>query len=256
MPGGHTEPALRAKKPDEAVSMTTTSLLNPRVRRQRSRLRRPFTLLEMLIAMAVLAVIMLILFRFFANVQDAWSVSMNTTELYENARVALDIVTRDLQAAVAKANDIPGQHIRFHQAAGDKLWFITSGDPSDAAKSSLIEVGYRLNDNHFERAFVDDTNANWNIYGPRDDASHQDGYLKVIGAVLQESFVCYDASLSPYTPNNEGNETFLPSMVSITLRLIDSKSFELWKRLPEAQRPELEQKVSRTFRKTIYLGNQ
>ncbi|OGV74249.1 MAG: hypothetical protein A3K19_14145 [Lentisphaerae bacterium RIFOXYB12_FULL_65_16] len=236
------------------MSVATQSLSH--ATKRRAPRRYAFTLLEMLVAMAVLAVVMLILFRFFANVQDAWSVSMNTTELYENARVALDIVTRDLQATVAKANDIPGQHIRFHQDSDDKLWFVTSGDPSDAAKASLIEVGYRMSDNQFERAFVDDTNANWNIYGERDDAHDQDGYLRVVGGVLSESFVCYDSSLTPYTPNNAGNETMLPSMVSVTLKLIDSKSYELWKRLPLAQRPELENKVSRTFRKTIYLGNQ
>jgi len=213
-----------------------------------------FSLLEMLIAMGVLAFMMLVLFRFFSNVQVAWTASMNTTELYENGRVALDVITRDLQSATARADDIPGQHIRFHQDGPGALWFVATADASAAANSPLVEVGYRINENRFERAFVDDTNAAWNVYGPRDDADDQDGYRRVIDGVIDQQFVCYDDSLQAYTPDIAVEETALPNMVSVILTLMDGKSFRVWQQMPAEQRTALQQKVARTFRKTIYLG--
>ncbi len=221
---------------------------------KKRRFQEGFSLIEMFLAMGLLAFLMLVLFRFFANVQSAWTLSMNTTDLYENSRVVLDVITRDLQSAVARADDIPGQHIRFHQPAPDQLWFITAGEPTPAAHSSLMEVGYRLNDNCFERAFVDDSNTNWNVYGARDDADDQDGYHRVVDAVLAETFTCFDEQMVSYVPNTLTTETQLPAVISVTLVLMDSKSFKLWERLPTAQRPDLERKAARTFRKTIYLG--
>ena len=206
----------------------------------------------MLVAMAILAFLMLTLFRFFSNMQLAWSSSMNTTELYENGRVALDVITRDLQSAVARANDIPGQHIQFHQPDSQSVWFVTVSDPAPGAFSSLVEVGYRLQNNRFERAVVDDTNAAWNIYGARDDADDQDGYGRVIDGVINQAFVCSNSSLAQIQPNQA---TQLPHMISVKLTLMDTKSFKLWQRLSSDQKTQLERKVSRTFLKTVFLGN-
>ncbi len=215
--------------------------------------RRRFTLLEMLVSMAIIAFLMLVLCRFFANVQLAWTASMNTTELYENARVALDVITRDMQAAVARSNDMPGQHITFHQPDSGKLWFIAVGfPPSPAAASSLVEIGYRFSENRFERAFVDDTCDEWNVYGDRDDADDQDGYIRVVEGVVGLEFVCYSRGTTPYTPSQNHE---LPNMVGVVLTLMDSKSYKLWEQLTPARRTILEKKVARTFRKTIFLGN-
>jgi Tfp pilus assembly protein FimT len=211
----------------------------------------PFSLLEMLLAMGLLAFLMLVLVKFFANMQTAFTLSMNTAELYENARVAFDVITRDLQCGVAAADDIPGRNICFHQSGGGSLWFVTSGEISSSAKCGLIEVGYRWSANRFERAFVDDTNSGWAVYGNRDDADDQDGYRKVIEGVMGQSFVCYSESMVAYSPNQA---TALPHVVSVMLTLMDSKAFALWQRMPEPQRRALEGKVTRTFRKTVFLG--
>lgn len=213
-----------------------------------------YSLIEMMVSMAILAVLMLVIFRFFGNMQTAWSSSMNLAELYENARVSLDVVTRDLQAALAHADDIPGQHIRFHQPATDAVWFVSATEGGPDSSAGIIEVGYRLNNNEFQRAFVDDTHASWNVYGARDDASSQDGYQRVVGGVTGLSFTCYDRTMTAYVPNTLETETALPSMVTVVLVLMDGKAFQLWQRLPEERRPAFEQRMTRTFRKTVFLG--
>ena len=215
--------------------------------------RHRFTMLEMLVAMGLLAFMMLILFKYFANVQGAWNVTLNTTELYENGHLVLDVITRDLQSAVARANDIPGQHIQLHQPNAGSLWFVTSGEGSAAAASSLLEIGYRLEKNEFQRAFVDDSNTAWNIYGDRDEASDQGGYIRVIDGIIAETFLCYDLDALAYVPNQA---TSLPSMISVILTIMDGKSFERWQQLPTGTaKDEFASRASRTFRKAVYLSH-
>ena len=211
-------------------------------------------MIEMLVAMAVLAFIMMFLFRGFSQMQGAWTASVNATELYENGRVALELITRDLQAAIARADDTPGNHIRFHQPDSASLWFVTVGDTTESASSSIIEVGYRTDGHQFERSFVDDSHAEWNVYGPRDDASQQTGYRRVIGEVLSQQFICYDRNMQEYVPDTIEEETMLPNAVTVVLQLMDSRSYLRWQNLPEDKKAEYERQVTRTFRKTLYLG--
>ena len=213
--------------------------------------RRPFSLVELLLTMGILVILIMILFRFFANLQTAWSASMNTTELYESARATLDVVTRDLRSALATSDDIPGEHIRFDQPDAQSLWLVTAGEPPEGASCGLVEIGYRWQDQQFQRAFVDDTSSAWNIYGYRDDAADQAGYHSVVDAVMALEFICYDASMQAYTPSNA---TELPNVVSVALTLMDQHSYRLWQRLPTDRQAALEQKACRTFRKSIFLG--
>jgi len=212
--------------------------------------RGGFTLVETLVSLAVLSVIMLTICRFFANAQAVCTASLNRTELYQSARVLLEIVTSDLQTATAKRDDIPGQHIYLHQPSADSLWYVSVGDAGPAARCSLLEVGWRLKENQIERAFVSDSCTSWNIYGARDDASAQDGYQQVVEGVMSLSFLCYNASSVQYTPTQA---TSLPTRVIVVVKLMDDKSFRLWQRLPVDQRVDLERRVCRTFRKSVSL---
>jgi len=108
-----------------------------------------------------------------------------------------------------------------------------------------------LRDHRLERAFVSDSSGSWNIYGERDDASDQDGYQRVVDGIMSLEFLCKNARSEHYTPNQE---TSLPTLVVMVVRMMDDKSFELWERLPEAEREALEKKVCREFRKTVALG--
>ena len=217
---------------------------------------RHFTLIELLAAMGILVVMMLVLFRLLGSAQQAWTTSNSHAEVFENARIALDIISRDIQSAVARQNDVPGSNIQFRQEAADKLWFVSargSGVPCE-----LAEIGYQLNTttNCFERAIEDSTSANWNLYGARDSADKQGGYQRVVGGVLALNFVCTgpDASVN-WTTDKE--HAYLPGSVTVELTLMDSKSMALWARLPvgSTTRTTIEKRAARTFSKTIFLDN-
>ncbi len=63
-----------------------------------------YTLVELLMAMAIFAIISVIMMRFFSSAQQIWSKASQKNVLYADARVALDIMTADLQSALYDNN--------------------------------------------------------------------------------------------------------------------------------------------------------
>jgi type II secretion system protein J len=217
---------------------------------------------ELLAAIAILILLMYMLFRFISSAQTAWSLTTSSTEVYEKARIAFDVITRDLQSAVARSNDMPGRHIRFKQTAGDELTFVSctnpSATPTNFALSDFCEVGYQLDTYTLERALVDSTDPSWNIYETNPSpstADDQGGFQKVIGGVLSLAFVCYDDTMTPHTWSGMDYETTLPFAVQVSMRIMDDQSFKKWRNLTGTPQAELEDKAARSFTKMVFLGN-
>ena len=59
--------------------------------------KKPFTLLELSAAMAVLVIFMLFIMRFFTTSQDVMNRSSGKTDQYERARIVMDLLANDLQ---------------------------------------------------------------------------------------------------------------------------------------------------------------
>ena len=210
--------------------------------------RRSFTLIELLAATAIVMIIALLSFKFFSNLQNVWQHAVGRTSTHEDARLALGLLARDLQAAIACTDDRPGYDIRFHQPSDTELWFVCDSSADSTVPCSLIEVGYRLREGCLERAFVDQSNAAWNIYGDRDNAHDQGGYQLVVDGVTNLQFACFDDARQPFVPSQLSR---LPAMVCITLSVMDFRDLQRWRALPVGQRPTFEKKAARTFWRTI-----
>ena len=102
-----------------------------------------FTLVELILAMSIFAVLMLILMQIFGSTQDVWRKTGAKADSYESARIALNIITEDLNSAIY-VSDVAGESFRY--VGGDRLWFVTKKPYKiDAAQKSLdVEVLYRL----------------------------------------------------------------------------------------------------------------
>lgn len=130
--------------------------------------RQGFSLVELLVAMAVLSVMMVLLFGIFDQATDAWRRSEQKIDAFREARAALHYLKRDLEAMVVDANvpwvffadprqvpdaPPPAGYGPVRAAAppaanGDTLFFI-SRQPMEAQESGslsdLCAVGYYLN---------------------------------------------------------------------------------------------------------------
>jgi len=63
-----------------------------------------FTLLELLAAMGVLAVMIVMLFAAFSEASRAWLIAENRVETFTQARAALDLMSRELSQAITTSN--------------------------------------------------------------------------------------------------------------------------------------------------------
>ena len=99
--------------------------------------RAAFTLIEIMVSMAILGLIMVMLFGIFEQVNKAWLNSENRVETFTQARAIMDLLSRELSQAVATPK------ITFY---GDvnKVYFIAPVNTDPANQADLCEVGYEF----------------------------------------------------------------------------------------------------------------
>ena len=217
---------------------------------RRRPLRHRFTLVELLATVAIVAVLGTTLIRFYSNMQRSYNGSLRLAALGADARAVFSLITRDLRLTAAREDDLPDLDIKIHQPGDDQLWFVSANESGAGGGTSLLEVGYRLNETTLERAEVDDRSEDWNPYGDRDDAGNQTGYQPVIDRVLDFRITCYDQRLAIRTPNQASQ---CPALVGIEVTILDPKSFERWKVLGGDRQDDFADQHSRTFRKTVQI---
>ncbi len=224
-----------------------------------------FTLIELLAAMGIFTIIMLIVFQMLASSQKVWSLSETNTRIYENARIALDVITRDLQCAIASnrhGGEIPFWTGIHNASTGeDLLAFVSAVDPSTSADSKLCEIIFHndTTNNELKRSVVDDGSANWDFYGQTTDTNLftvSSGRQTVIRGVDNLFFICYEAdgdvigdTDADDIPDTNTTVTTLPAAVYVSITLFDPKLSDVWGNLPDAKKNQ----SRRTFTKMIYL---
>jgi type II secretory pathway pseudopilin PulG len=231
-----------------------------------------FTLLELMFAMGIFSLIMAVLFRFIDIAQKAWTDSSNRSMVYENARLAFDLIARDLQSSYYSEDAIPFWHkadtgASWNENRNESLSFIstTNTPPYDNCDSKFYEVKYQLyyatshtdsnegwlmrsvTGDHIDPADGGGANSKWNYlenfnvsYGTAssaftgDDAS-SDSYSGVIPYVVDLSFVCLRRDGTEITADATGiNSTDFPSSVIASITLMDRFSFKKWQALDAA----------------------
>jgi len=238
--------------------------------------RRNFTLVELLTAMAVLSILMLMLFQFFSSAQRAWSAMETNTRIYENARIVLEVITRDLQSAVASNED--GRKIPFYVGpdgaggVGNQIGFISRVEGNNDVQADLCEIVYSWTNvvgspnyqYQFRRSRVCDRNSGgavnnaWDFYNKTDASWVTTGLTpqQVIPGVLALSFTCVYSLPNPYTSTNpttnyiiDANRAIpvLPKAVLVNLTLCDEKLLNA--------PAQLRDRSKRTFTKMIYLNS-
>lgn len=119
--------------------------------------RRPgkgFTLVELLVAMAILSALMVMLFTFFDQATKAWQNSEKRVDAFREARVALYYLQRDLRGLVVTTNfstnnlylDLGGTTVpsSADTNGGDIVFFLArqSDQAQPGNRSDLCAVGY------------------------------------------------------------------------------------------------------------------
>lgn len=69
-------------------------------------MRKGFSLIELLVAMAVLAILLVLLAQMFSMVSNTWRAGRSQVDNFAQARVALDVIGRDVESSVLRP-DLP-----------------------------------------------------------------------------------------------------------------------------------------------------
>ncbi len=224
-----------------------------RLNRLRARRHRPFTLIEILAAMAIFVVLMAVMFQFIAGAEKIWTRADRNAKIYGNARTAIDIISRDLQSAIA--SDMPGREIPFYYNDAEEVpAFVTATNllPADGGYGNLAEVTYEVDGNQLRRYIVS-TGTAWDFYDINTDWYSNPGSWNaspvVVDGVRYCSIVAYDYTGNPPfpTPGEVQTSSYLalPQMAEIRIRVFDPGA-------PDAE----QDKTARTFSKTVYFRTQ
>lgn len=123
------------------------------MRNKKSQIKRCFTIVEIVVAMTVFALLMLIIMQIFGSMQNVWATTSGRTQTHQSVRVVMDMITSDLQSAFYDPEAKYWESWCYYQknASGysfdenSRLWFVTHRQKSVQAKNSpLVQTGYWL----------------------------------------------------------------------------------------------------------------
>lgn len=94
--------------------------------------RRSFTLLEVLVAIAVFGLVVTAAAGTFAAIQQAWRRQRNTIDLVQNARWAMERIANELRRGGAPiATPGGGNRLRFQLSPTNRVWYWRGNTDSD-----------------------------------------------------------------------------------------------------------------------------
>ena len=111
-----------------------------------------FTIIEIVVAMLVLATLLTIIMQFFESARSGWSLASSKNRVFENARVAFGLMNRHIQGIYYKNEVVPFYHKGSDytgspdEFANDSLSFVAYMDdlPNTSCTSKACEVQYQL----------------------------------------------------------------------------------------------------------------
>ena len=120
-------------------------------------MKKPFTLIEILVAMSVLAVFLLGLMQFYSSTETLLSSGAERTEMYERARIAMDMMANDLSCIYYSQSDDDLTPFRSSGENDDTGYFeavtIRPEKLNSKAKTNIVAVRYQLKSNSLFYSF-------------------------------------------------------------------------------------------------------
>lgn len=194
-----------------------------------------FTLLELLVSMGVFAILMLALMQFFTSAQSIWTRSNTRYDMYDNARLALNLMATDLQCLYY--DDYKTNAKYFDVSGSDDKWTLslaTQRSDSSSACTSLVLVYYQYDKAEGTLKFkqvtdydADNNNKQWIT---SDSGSNALSECENLGTklaespVLAENIVNFPKPVCQYPDNTAYTPSpgTYPPRVILSMTLIDS----------------------------------
>ena len=198
-------------------------------------MRKPFTLVEVLVAMSVLSVFLLGLMQFYSSTENAMSAGVERTEMFERARIAMDMMANDLSCVYYSQTD---KELTPCQINGDNFSVSTIRPErlNKEAKTTIVGVKYELDGNTLNYSHdtagdtFDVTKSSWG------------GKTELVEGVTK------------FEVNEiKGEGASLPALVVIRMELVDKKTLKRIEANPSAKTAILKNADRREFRRMVVI---
>ena len=199
--------------------------------------KKPFTLVELLIAMSVLSVFLLGLMQFYTTTEDTMSACAGRTELFERARIAMDMMANDLTCMYYSQTDKTMKPF-VYTSTSFRVATIRPEKLLTSAKTSIIGAQYTWDSS--ERTLKYATNGF--------DYFNADKDIGSSGETLVEGVTDFSVTV------NVQNGANIPDSVLIRMELVDGKTMKRLDANDESLRPAiLENANKREFRRLVII---
>lgn len=189
---------------------------------------KALTLIEILVALTIVSILALSFFTVFKTGLDSWNKARTKLEIYQNARVALEQMSRELASAVA-IEGVPSFRGVYSETGSDSVGFISIGE------DTIWEITYGLNGDTFERIYDEDADY---------DFDTTDGTVTLASNIANLKFRYWGSSTTTWddaqivwvVPGAGGWHYDLPRAIKITLTdLQEGREFETVVYLPNSK---------------------
>lgn len=215
-----------------------------------------FTLVEIMIAMAVLVIMMGFLFQFINSAQRMWSASESTSNTFDQAQILLQLLENDFQSALfSNDKENPGCSIPMGieydstNSLNNKLFMVAPDtNAADNVKTNLIM--YAVKNGQLSRYVFDSSITGYSaphcFYGfdPFSSSTQAEAFLSLLTTLENDinkqqvlvtgvesvkfKFLPFDSATNPITGNTEAFFfTAVPQMMRITMSLYDAKAVKV-----------------------------
>ena len=250
----------------------------------KKRIIQKFTLMELLVSMAVFTVLLVLLMQFFSGAQKVWSSSEQKSNMYADARVAMDMIATLLQNTYNSDGGVP-----FELDRGDGTIYFASQTHMELKGENDIRFFKIAKDGNklVLRVFADDLDSHGFSYcfPPFDTDNTSSGItsrataLTKVKNVLDSSspsqiidlldnvtgFAVYgfakDDAHTAGVSLITADLTTIPYLIEFSVKMLSAENFKRWKDIcgtagtePQAAK-EFRLQHEYTFRRAVFLGN-
>ncbi len=203
-------------------------------------MRKPFTLVEVLIAMSVLSVFLLGLMQFYSSTESVLSSGVERTEMFERARIAMDMMANDLTCVYYSQTDDDLTPFQYSEDSYFKVSTVRPEKLKKEAKTAIVGVRYEWDKGDQTLIYSFDEGGDTFDVSKSECSGNK---TELVEGVT-------DFEIKPYY--GEGKK-ILPSLVVIRLELVDSKTLRRIKANSSAKEAILKNANKREFRRVVVI---
>ena len=203
-------------------------------------MKKPFTLVEVLIAMSVLSVFLLGLMQFFSSTETMRTSGMERTDLFERARIVMDMMANDLTCAYYSQTDKSLTPFKYSQNSSFSVATIRPEKLNKDAKTAIVGVKYAWNNSKQTLVYSYDGTGDTFDVSKNDCGSNE---TELVEGVTDFDVKAYYGD----------GKKILPALVVIRMELVDTKTLRRMKANPAGKEAILKNANKREFRRMVVI---